>query len=165
MATALVGLANFTIATPASTVTFSNIPNTYRDLYLTVYNLAGVANTIGIRFNGDTANNYTSNQAYYNSSGPSASNATLSYIYLNQNSGAGTTGGTSSVIEAHIFDANTVTSPATHTCLFRSGNDSATTFGYGSWNSGAAITSLAVISPIPQNFTVGSTFNLYGVLA
>ena len=60
-----VALATSTLGTAASSVTFSSIPGTYTDLVL----VCNFINTIGqtdhgVRFNGDTASNYSRTQLY-----------------------------------------------------------------------------------------------------
>ena len=54
-----VALDKVTLGTAASTITFSSIPQTYTDLVMVFDGTAASATYSGIRFNGDTGNNYS----------------------------------------------------------------------------------------------------------
>lgn len=51
-------LANITLGSSASSVTFSNIPNTYRDLVLVANGAGASGGSMFIRVNADTGTNY-----------------------------------------------------------------------------------------------------------
>jgi hypothetical protein len=74
-----IALANTTLTTTATSVTFSNIPTTYRDLVLiNTYSLT--AGGVGVRVNSDSGNNY--NFVYMRGG---ASGAVVSAAGTNQN--------------------------------------------------------------------------------
>lgn len=50
-----IALANTTLTGTATSITFSSIPSTYRDLVLV---WSGNSNSLGFQFNGDTGSNY-----------------------------------------------------------------------------------------------------------
>ena len=83
MASAQVALATITLGSAASTVTFSSIPATYRDLRL-VINASGTGGNglVKVQFNGDTStSNYFDVGMYGDgSSAGSESHTTLGYI-------------------------------------------------------------------------------------
>ena len=56
-----VPLQTITLSGSASSVTFSSIPNTYRDLIIVSYlpSVAALGGYFGVRFNGDSGNNYS----------------------------------------------------------------------------------------------------------
>lgn len=54
-----IALANTTLGASATSVTFSSIPSTYRDLVLVIAGTTDVARTIGYRLNSDTGSNYS----------------------------------------------------------------------------------------------------------
>jgi hypothetical protein len=71
-------LATVTLGSSASSVTFSSIPATYRDLILVVDGTTNATHNVGMRFNGDTGNNYFMVTAFGN--GSTTSSVTFSSI-------------------------------------------------------------------------------------
>jgi hypothetical protein len=57
-------LATVTLGTASSSVTFSSIPASYRDLVLVVAGTTSASTGLYLRLNGDTAANYTAIYAY-----------------------------------------------------------------------------------------------------
>jgi hypothetical protein len=157
-------IESVTLATAASSVTFSSITQSYRDLVL----VAAVANTtsnsdVAIQFNGDSG---TSNYSYVAATGTGSAirknAATQLSIPLTYYCQCTTTlGEWSSIAQICDYSAN----DKHKTALIRSN----TTVGTGGanmtsarWANTSAITSLNVISNL-YSFAVGSTFNLYGI--
>jgi hypothetical protein len=81
-----VAIATTTLGSSTSTITLSSIPNTYTDLRVVFANIRTTpgTGTIVLRFNGDTANNYS--RTNINGDGASATSAqfsTVSWIHTN----------------------------------------------------------------------------------
>lgn len=162
MGAALVPLQNITLGSAAASVTFASIPTTYRDLRLVV---TGQQNTTSDRQATIKPNN-------------DASNASLVYM---DGSGSSTVTGTASNISIYYIApgpaANTIAMSTTDimdyaasdkhkTFLTRSGSSYNPASTYASrWASTAAISSLVIYPNIGGNFSAGSTFALYGVVA
>lgn len=154
-----IALANITLASTQTTVTFSSIPNTFRDLVLTV---EGPALTSGdgdlfATINGDTGANYS--RVYMLGDGGSAASgsnsgeAQLRFGYYGPN--------------RHFTIANFMDYSATDrhkTVLSRSNNPSGAVFGWASrWANTSAITTLLIDTTSAGSFAAGTTLNLYGI--
>jgi hypothetical protein len=157
-------LANITLGSSASSVTFSSIPATYRDLVLVV-NGNVTSNAIAIvRFNSDSGTNYPQVYMWGTSSAQSGTNATSGHAITSTNiasSGSGFSG-LVSVMDYATTDKH-------KTVLSRSGYGIPTTgliveSSATRWANTAAITSLAVVTNANQ-FTAGSRFDLYGIVS
>lgn len=160
MAATYTPISSITLGATTSSVTFSSIPQTYTDLIL-VYNGTSAVTNLPIRFNSDTASNYSYTRIYGDGSSAS-SDRESNYTY-----GVYAIGSSAATIATiHI---NNYSNATTYKTLL--GRGSYTTSGYVSmfcslWRSTAAITSITLLgSTVPANFSVGSTFNLYGILA
>lgn len=156
-------LATTTLGSAQSTVTFSNIAGTYRDLVLAFNGSFAVAGNYNLRFNSDTGSNYGYVVAQGNNDN-SARSTTLNAITAMP------------VWEANNFDANTmfnsyvnifdyaVTDKHKVVISRTSGivvGSNLPAMACGRWASTSAITSVSVVGS--QNFNIGSIFTLYGV--
>ena len=158
---AYVPLATKTLTATQSTVTFSSISQSYRDLILVVQANYGTA-TSGyyLRFNNDTTAVY--GFSYLNASSTSVSGGrvtSMTFIPVNYAYPSSTNPALSTW---HIFDYSDTskTKPVVH----RAGvAESETEMDTGIWRSASAISTVSVISN--NVFGVGSTFSLYGVSA
>lgn len=162
MGAALVPLQNITLGSAAASVTFGSIPGTYRDLRLVV----------------TAQQNTTSDRQATIKPNNDAANASLVYM---DGSGSGTASGTASNISIYYIApgpaANSIVQSTTDimdysatdkhkTFLTRAGSSYNPVSAYVSrWASTAAITSLVIYPNIGGNFSAGSTFALYGVVA
>jgi hypothetical protein len=158
-------LATVTLGTAASSVTFSSIPATYRDLIVVFAGTATATNSVAlIRLNSDTGSNYSSLNARGNgSNAASASTTTTGAWFLQANSALGTTQSNAigqimdySATDKHKTilsrgDTNNTEGPAVEMIAAR-------------WANTAAVTSVQVYLAA-NNFASGSTFSLYGVIA
>jgi hypothetical protein len=154
----------------ASTVTFSSIPSTYKDLSLKWSvrdsNASLVANSF-IYYNGNSSTTSYS-QTYFrggNSSGTSSTrNSSDNDIYLGYNNGSTSTANTFSSGELYIPNyALTSTRPMSS---FLAQEENSTSSGWMHINSGVyigtdAITSITLTASV--NFLAGSSFYLYGI--
>jgi hypothetical protein len=157
-------LATVTLGSSASSVTFSNIPATYRDLIF-VFNgqLTGVAG-ISFRINADSGSNYSTVYMRNVASTPDSASFVDTRIFTSLSS---ITSGTRVFAQTQIMDYSATDKHKT--VLTRSGYDisgsGTTTEAHAArWANTTAITSLAFTTSANQ-FAAGSTFNLYGVIA
>jgi hypothetical protein len=151
------------LGTAVSTVTFSSIPQSYTDLVLVFSGNAasGSIDSVPMRFNGDTATNYS--YQIFDGSGSSASagrasNATFISTSL-------VIGSEVSNNIWHIFNYSNAT---TFKTIIGRANvaGSYIRIGGGMWRkTPEAITSVTVFHAGSVNFVVGSTFTLYGIKA
>ena len=153
-------LANTTLAGTASSVTFSSIPATYRDLVV-VFIGAGSTDLEGrIRLNSDTGSNYN----YVRMSG--SGSATTSTSATSQTSGfvsaiakATSTGALQMTINIMDYSATDK-----HTTIISVANQSAN----GSeafanrWANTAAVTSVQILTST-GNWAIGTTAAIYGI--
>ena len=151
-------LANLTLGSTASSVTFSSISQSYRDLILVINAPMSSGGVFGyLRFNGDSGSNYSAVRMF--GSGSSAGSDTgligasainFSEFYVEQN-----------ITTVNIMD---YTATDKHkTVLSRANAPSNYVFGIaGRWANTAAITSLT-ISTSSSTWAAGGTFALYGI--
>jgi hypothetical protein len=161
MATTYTPIATQTLGSAAATVTFSSISGTYTDLIL-VYNgsYSAINGQISLRFNGDTATNYSSTGLDGNgtaaSSGRDTSSAQMRIGY------SATTGANMAILQIMNYSNAT-----TYKTVIGRNNNPGGNVGanVGLWRSTAAITSIVVSCYNAVNFAAGSTFTLYGIKA
>jgi hypothetical protein len=151
-----------TLGTAVSTVTLSSIPSTYTDLVLVIG--YGVHSTGGellrMRFNGDTATNY-SNTRIANGGGGFGSfrDSNSSVIDV----GAIYTTADPLTFIAHIPNYTNSTTNKTVVCSSNTTQNVTSTIGL--WRATPqAITSIGFLLT-GGNFAIGSTFTLYGIKA
>ena len=162
MASAQVALATITLGSAASTVTFSSIPATYRDLRL-VINASGTGGNglVKVQFNGDTStSNYFDVGMYGDgSSAGSESHTTLGYI-----KGGITSLGASETILIDVLDY--MATDKHKALLLKQTSASAGLEAFaGRWASTSAVTSIAIGQSGTNTFATGSSFSLYGIVS
>lgn len=161
MASAYKALANLTLSSSASTVTFSSISGNYRDLVLVISDIKMSTDaTVYIRYNSDTGSNY--NQVFMSGQGSvtASQSANSTRFDIGYYTYASTTD-TGFNIEADILD---YTATDKHkTAIVRSNRASAGTESFAArWASTSAITTIALIAST-GTFSSGTKFALYGV--
>lgn len=150
----MTALASITLQEATASVSFSGIPQNYRDLVLVAFfngsvsgevtflqiNGSASGSMVGMRGNGSTAASYTSSSMF------------LSYA-----------GGFTSNFETAIANIPDYSQTNKHkTILCRADNPGSKTEAIANrWASTSAVTSIG-IAPATGNITAGSTFNLYG---
>ena len=157
----MTALANFTVATAQATVTFSNIPATYRDLRLVIScksTTGGVAMLIPV--NGDTTSTYLSVSMYGTGSTTGSRSLTQAGLWLEL---------TSSTSELNLITVDFLDYSVTDkhkTILARSGiaGSQVTSATAARWPQTSAITSFTIPAS-GDTWQAGSTFTLYGVSA
>lgn len=154
-------LANLTLTGTASSVTFSSISQSYRDLVIVVYAL-GVGGSVRpvMRFNGDTGSNY-SFMAMQGTGSVASRTFTTSSSYMPEDGSV--FGSTTDRVHTtiNIFDYSVTDK---HKPMLQKTDASATgtTVAAGRWANTAAVTSVAIF-PIANSWAAGSSFALYGV--
>jgi len=152
-------LATVTLGTAVSSVTFSSIPATYRDLIVVYSGTLSTGGPSGIEFyfNADeTAANYSYVWAYGDSGGAASTSGTNQFF-------VGSSGQSTSILQIMDYSAT----DKHKTTLTRS-NSAATEVDMlaSRWANTAAITSIVFKdSSAGFNFASGCTFSLYGVIA
>jgi hypothetical protein len=148
-------LATVTLASTAATVTFSSIPATMRDLIVVVNGNTSANQFTGLRFNSDSGSNYSFVRMF---TGPTSSTDTRSYGLL-------TTGDPSLTLNAIAQIMDYSATDKHKTVLIRSNIPADNVAAHAvRWANTAAITTVAV-EAISTTWAVGTTLNLYGVIA
>lgn len=150
-----IALANITLGSSASSVTFSSIPATFRDLVLVSQNSMTTSASLFVRFNNDAGANYTAVRMF-NTGGGSTASDTSAPAEIGYNT-------TTNIGIANIMDYSATDKHKTY--LTRWGNADGTSYvqAYAArWANTAAITTVN-IAPSSGLISAGSTFALYGI--
>jgi hypothetical protein len=164
-------IQSITLTSASSSVTLSSIPQTYTDL-IAVPCIKTTANDVGVGFyyNSDNAgSNYSRTWLYgYSTTTSSVRNSnTATFGNMTYNTGASDT-------DFNVYNLNVMNYSNTttyKTALWRAGNWQTTTsysetgLGVGLWRNTSAITSITFVCGGGANFSIGSTFSLYGIKA
>jgi len=154
----------------SSTITFSSIPSTYKHLEIRgVMSDTDVTNKwlsdVSVRFNSDTASNYSYHFLEGNGTSATSSGGTTSTAMTLRNitTGQFTSGIYGSVVISVLDYANTTTNK---TLRYLGGcyanAEKAVHFGSGNWRSTSAVSSITISGGI-TNWTTASRFSLYGI--
>lgn len=146
----------------ANNITFSSIPSTYKHLQLRITAQNATANTdLLLRFNGDTASNYSDHVLYGTGSTVISANIAngTSVGIGNSTSTASAAGG----VILDILDAFDTAKYKTTRSLWGSQTNGAIGLWSGNWRSTSAVTSIDVRTASGTNFGTIARFSLYGV--
>jgi len=156
-------IASSTLSSIASSITFSSVSG-YTDLVILFQYRGEASANLYVRFNGDsTLGNYAGSM-FTGGSSTSDGSVTTSANAINTITW---TGASANATWVHgVLNINNYASTSMwKTVLSRFGTPYAeTTMGSALWKSTAAITSIELLSGGP-NYSVGSTFSLYGIKA
>lgn len=156
-------IATTTLGSAAATVTFSSITGTYTDLIL-ITNSATGSNDIDmyLQVNSDTGSNYSWTRLQGSGTvAGSARGSSSSLGYRVGNMSGSNVGQNNTIIQFQNY-SNTTTYK---TILSRSNNPAFLVEAFvGLWRSTSAITSMDIKTQ-SGNFSVGSTFTIYGIKA
>lgn len=149
-----------TLGTAVGSVTFSSIPATYTDLVLVFNGTAASTQAMELRFNGDTATNYSATRLLGDGSSASSDRSSTSDVMLVGNV---YTTQTTNILQVMNY-ANATTFK---TVLCRSNNAGAQVSArVGLWRkTPEAITTILVRPAGGANFSIGGVFTLYGIKA
>jgi hypothetical protein len=157
-------IATTTLGSATPSITFSSIASTYTDLRVAIVATSDGSRTIWLRFNADTANNYSVTELYADgASAASLRQSNFSAINL-----AGAANLSTTIPHLYSIDVFSYTGSTNKTVLATKAGDQNGS-GYsvvdvGLWRNTAAITSLTLqCGNGADNFKIGSTFTLYGI--
>lgn len=162
-------ISETTTSSSASEVSFSSIPQGFRDLEVIVRGRAdAVADDVAVRiqFNGDTAANYRFQQIFGAASNAAVQDNSEAQIVWVQLPGANSTTGFVGAGRMTIFNYRDTTfhkGVISHGTQNVATNNQRTLVTSGSWASTSAITSIRVFLA-SGNFVDGSIVSLYGLL-
>jgi len=161
-------LASTTLGSDAASYTFSSISGTYTNLGIRFYcrtSYAGATDYLGIRYNGDTAANYSWHQSTAQTSiligtvnaanNGIANAASYGEVFIPHYS-VSTFGHTTGALV--YYNGSSTATPSFSSNL--SSGSGANTGGY--WNSTSVITSVTILSVLGANLKANSRFDLYG---
>lgn len=166
-----IALANITLSASTSSVTFSNISQSYRDLVLIIQGISG-AGTTGypwMRFN-NSSSGYA--QILVGGDGSTSfigNGSNLTGIDLDPQGAVSPNGAYSNVINimdysnTNIFKGAIIKKNAAVNSL--STTQSGVSMHTGRWDNTAAITSIFIDSAGSWNWDAGTTFSLFGIVA
>jgi hypothetical protein len=165
-------IASQTLGASSTAVTFSSIPQNYTDLRI-ICNVNGVAGSgdyrVGLRFNSDTATNYSITSLLGNGTTASSTRETSRPFIDNSISIPEDSSGEFGIASYDIM--NYSNSSTYKTVLFRQSTVSTTPVNQGAsaaaglWRNTAAITSVTVVSITNNPLAAGSNFTIYGIAA
>lgn len=146
-------LATSTLSSSSSSITFSSIPSTYRDLFLVFSGSLSGNNGMNVRFNGDNGSTYT--RVVMGGNGSSTFGGSSSTSDFME---AGTIVSTSIL---HIIDYSAT--DKFKSVIGRNGpSNNIVVSVAGTWQNTAAINSITV-SPVNQTMLAGCSISLYGI--
>jgi hypothetical protein len=154
----------------ASTITFNSIPATYSHLQIRGVARGSGTTSFGVlmRFNGDTASNYSSHRLDGNgTTATGGANSSVGAMYTNLMMPKSSAN--SNVFGAAVFDildySNVNKFKSVNTIFaFDTNGSGQVGLGSGNWRSTSAISSITLV-PESDNFAQYSTFALYGIKA
>jgi hypothetical protein len=156
-------IATQTLGSAAATVTFSSIPATYTDLVLVSQPIGTADLNFLVRFNGDTATNYS------NTILAASGTVSTSFRYTNATSLRGNYYGyvtANSKANTIIQIMNYANTSIYKTTLSKLSNASAgLDAAAGLWRGTGAISSITILNDNSTTFAAGSTFTIYGITA
>jgi hypothetical protein len=152
-----IALATVTLGTATANVTFSSIPGTYRDLVFVMSGTSTNATDVTMQINSNSDNIYTSVRMIGDGANTASSTTSGTSGTWLRFSASPTTG--SNIVQFMDY----AQTDKHKTMLIRYDNSNSLTAARAArWGSTNAITSFKVTSD-SGNFSVGSTFSLYGV--
>ena len=163
MATTYEPIATTTLGSVTASITFSSIPATYTDFRLVVVGTTASAVVGYIRFNGDTASNYSVTRLTGDgSTAGSSRNGPVGQISVGDWYTFQATIPSMLTVDVFSYAGSTYKTALTTTSNDQNGS------GYvercvGLWRNTAAITSITVANSGASNFQVGTTATLYGI--
>lgn len=158
MASAMTALANLTLGSSATSVTFASIPGTYRDLRLVVnLSVSPSEGNIVANLNGDSGANYSLvNMRSFSTLSAASSASAADSIVSNYSTGLLT-----SSRALNTYDIMDYAQTDRHkSVLVRASHSDEVDVILARWANTAAITSITISN---GTFTAGSTFALYGI--
>ena len=160
-------IATTTLASAASSYTFSSISSAYTDLVLIASGITSVQDSIfSVRLNSDSGTNYSNTTILgYNGSGSGISGRSSNQTFaLLSTSSSGSANQPGVIIANFLNYSNTTTYKTVLSRNASIGSVKTTDAIVNTWRSTAAINTI-LIYPNTGTFSAGSTFTLYGIKA
>lgn len=158
--TAMTALQTTTLTANATSVTFSSIPNIYKDLMVVVSGRVGDYDWIAMQFNDDASNNYGYTFMYGDGSNKVATNNSSSSAWFGRMSPGANY---KSISIGHIIDYSA--NDKMKVVLGRGNSpDDLTTVIASRWGSTNVINKIKVITHGSENLLAGMTLSLYGIV-
>lgn len=155
-------LANITLSSSATTVSFSSINQSYKDIILIANFRPDYSSLVGIRINGDTSSSYRYvNMSNTISPSYNSSTATSSKIYINSNTNLSPSTKVSLITN---FMDYTSTDKFKHIICRMNNYEATIVSSAGRWNSTSSMTSFSIDTD-GGTFASGSSFSIFGVIA
>ena len=155
-------IATTTLGSANATITLSSIPSTYTDLRLVLVSQNTVGGNLTMRFNGDTATNYSSTTIFGNGTSAVSERGTSETSLRIGNPAATSTLWYSFEIDIFGYAGSTFKTQLNTANQDLNGSGSVRK-NVGLWRSTAAITSLSLIYDAGTH-SIGTTATLYGIL-
>lgn len=157
-------IATTTLGSAASSITFSSISGSYTDLRLVLVGTTAADIGCRLRFNSDTATNYSVTRLTGNGTTATSDRFTSQTSII---AGASVLSATTPTLR--VFDIFSYAGSTNKTLLLSDSSDFNGTGGVsnivGLWRSTAAITTITLLtSDGTTNFSIGTTATLYGIL-
>jgi hypothetical protein len=152
----MTALASITLQEASASVTFSGIPQNYRDLVLVVSGTASAGQTANLYLNGDTTSSNYSRVFMLGTGSATSSEAAASAGCLSIST-------TQSVAISNIIDYSATNKHKTILTRANATSDFVVAFA-NRWANTVAVTSVSA-QTATGTFSLGSTFNLYGRIA
>lgn len=153
-------IASNVLSSSASSVTFSSIPGTYRDLIVVTTGLStSTEASLRMRLNSDTGTNYNYIWVIGITSEAVSNASSFASIGIVPDSG-GTQGRGSNIIQIMDYSATN----KHKTAISRAGYSTEVYMTANRWASTSAITTIELY-PSANQFASGSTFYLYGIVS
>lgn len=156
-------IATTTLSSATSTITFSSIPSTYTDLKIVMTATSDSASLGQIRFNSDTATNYSSTYLSGNGSTVASSRRTGRTGIDFFEGSVSTSIPALSIIDIFSYRGSTNKTALISDFLDLNGSGQVESIA-GLWRSTSAITSV-VLRGNGMNWAIGTTATLYGIKA
>lgn len=158
-------IATTTLSSAANNITFSSISSAYTDLRLVVIGTVSVAgDNPAMQFNSDTGTNYSNTELRGNGTA-AASSRNTSYSRLQFSAFGGWSTTIPMMATADIFSYAGSTNKTVLTTYAGDSNGSGlTAVDVGLWRSTSAINSIKIYPENGNNFSIGTTATLYGIL-
>lgn len=163
MPAAMTPLANITLGSAASSVTFSSIAGTYKDLLLVITGGSNSYASFQYKFNGSTTG-YTFLGMEANGSSASAFSNSASALEGNYNFWVEDIGTANTYYELNLLDYSATDKHKTALYKVRAAATGVASY-VGRWADTSAVTSLVASRSGGNTWRSGTTFALYGVSA
>ena len=156
-------ISTTTLSVAASSVTFSSIPATYTHLQIRYIARATVDDNTSVRFNGDTASNYSNHYLYGQGASVASAAILSSFFYIDILTASSTTYNAAIVDILDYANTNKYKTARAIAGIDLNGSGNVW-LASGNWRNTAAITSITLFLS-NGNYQQYSSFALYGVKA